>query len=72
MTKEHDARELSDIPDRDLAEFARNIRRAIEGPLESMVHGVRHSTMNNPTPKPNTRLSVAVPSGNHSSQARVR
>jgi hypothetical protein len=40
MMKEHDARELSDIPERELAEFARNLRRAIEVPLESMVHEV--------------------------------
>lgn len=40
MTKEHDARELPDDQDRDLLEFARNIRRAIESPLKPMVHRV--------------------------------
>ena len=38
--EEHDARELPDVQDRDLPEFARNIRRAIESPLKPMVHGV--------------------------------
>lgn len=36
MTKEHEARELPDVQDRALAEFARNIRRAIETPLQRM------------------------------------
>ena len=39
--KEHDARELpDDLRYRDLADFARNIRRAIESPLKPTVHGV--------------------------------
>jgi hypothetical protein len=39
--KEHDARELpDDVQYRDLADFARNIRRAIESPLKPTVHGV--------------------------------
>lgn len=37
--KEQGARELPD-DDRDLAEFARKIRRAIESPLKPVVHGV--------------------------------
>jgi hypothetical protein len=37
MTKQHDARELPDGRDRELAEVARNIRRAIESPLKPMV-----------------------------------
>ena len=39
--KEHDARELpDDVRYRDLADFARNIRRAIESPLKPTVHEV--------------------------------
>jgi hypothetical protein len=63
MTKEHEARELPDVQDRVLAEFARNIRRAIESPLKPMVHGVVPLDDEHATRKPNTRLSVAVPSG---------
>jgi hypothetical protein len=41
MTKEHEARELPpNVQDRILAEFARNIRRAIESPLTPFVHRV--------------------------------
>ena len=39
--KERAARELSDtVQSRDLAEFARKIRRAVESPLKPLVHRV--------------------------------
>ena len=39
-SKERVARELSDVQYRDLAEFARKIRRAVESPLKPLVHRV--------------------------------
>jgi hypothetical protein len=70
--KEHATRQLSgDLQPRDLAEFARKIRRAVESPLKPLVHRV---VPIDGEQRDTSLRSSGGPDGplNHSSQARVR